>query len=269
MSTAAKAPVAGQAALAGEVVIVTGAGSGLGRGASLYLAGRGAQVAAVSLVPDELQSLEREAAQAGTPLSTFQVDVGDAAQVHTASSEILERYGRVDVLINNAGVIVLKPIDEMSIEEWDRVIATNLRSVFLFSRELVPSMKQRKKGLIINVSSQSGIMGFVGEAGYCPSKHGVEGLTKTLALELDPWNVFAVSVTPGAFMRTAMSLITLGPEQQAQWHEALEFGPGFEVLVQQVTGADSGRRFDLWQLAQSGAVAGSLAGDGSATLRDP
>lgn len=253
--------------LRGEVVVVTGAGSGLGRGAALHLAALGAEVVALSLVPEELQSLEQEAVQAGTPLTTLQVDVGDAGQVHEAVAEILERHSQVDVLINNAGVIVLKPIEEMSVEEWDRVVTTNLRSVFLLSRELVPSMKQRKKGLIINVSSQSGIMGFVGEAGYCPSKHGVEGLTKTLALELQPWNVFAVSVTPGAFMRTAMSLITLGPAEQAQWHEPSELAPGFAVLAEQAAGAESGRRFDLWQLARSGTVAGSLAGGPSATLR--
>ncbi len=71
-------------------------------------------------------------------------------------------------------------------------------------------------GLIVNVSSQSGVMSFVGESGYCPSRHGLEGLTKALALELAPWSVFAVSVTPGALMRSAMSLITLGPEEQAR-----------------------------------------------------
>jgi NAD(P)-dependent dehydrogenase (short-subunit alcohol dehydrogenase family) len=138
-------------------------------------------------------------------------------------------------------------------------MATNLRSVFLLSHELVPSMKARTKGLIVNVSSQSGVMGFVGEAGYCPSKHGVEGLTKTLALELAPWNVFAVSVTPGAFMHTAMSLITLGPEQQAHWHEPVELAPGFAVLAGQVGATESGHRFDLWQLSQTGSITQGLA----------
>lgn len=117
--------------LRGEVVVVTGAGSGLGRGAALHLAALGAEVVALSLVPEELQSLEQEAVEAGTPLTTLQVDVGDAGQVHEAVAEILERHSQVDVLINNAGVIVLKPIEEMSVEEWDRVVTTNLRSVFL------------------------------------------------------------------------------------------------------------------------------------------
>jgi len=247
------------AELSDEVVVVTGAGSGLGRGVALHLAGLGARVVALSLLPEELESLRREADGAGTPITPLSVDVGDEAQVHSAVVEILERFDHVDVLINNAGIIVLKPIEETSVAEWDRVMATNLRSVFLLSRELVPSMKGRTKGLIVNVSSQSGIKGFAGEAGYCPSKHGLEGLTKTLALELAPWNVFAVSVTPGAFMRTNMSLITLGPEQQAQWHEPAELAPAFAVLARQVGRADSGRRYDLWRLAQTDSVAQGLA----------
>lgn len=246
------------AELSAEVVVVTGAGSGLGRGVALHLAGLGARVIALSLLPEELESLAQEGEELGTPITTLAVDVGDEAQVHKAVAEILERFHHVDMLINNAGIIVLKPIEEMSVKEWDRVMATNLRSVFLLSRELVPSMKGRSKGLIVNVSSQSGVKGFVGEAGYCPSKHGVEGLTKTLALELAPWNVFAVSVTPGAFMHTAMSLITLDPEQQAQWHEPAEMAPAFAVLAHQVGTAESGRRFDLWQLSQAGSIAQGL-----------
>jgi NAD(P)-dependent dehydrogenase (short-subunit alcohol dehydrogenase family) len=247
------------AELSAEVVVVTGAGSGLGRGVALHLAGLGARVIALSLLPAELESLAREGEVVGTPVTTLPVDVGDEAQVHSAVAEILERFDHVDVLINNAGIIVLKPIEEMSVEEWDRVIATNLRSVFLLSRELVPSMKARSKGLIVNVSSQSGIKGFVGEAGYSPSKHGLEGLTKTLALELAPWNVFAVSVTPGAFMHTAMSLITLDSDQQAQWHEPAELAPAFAVMAHQVGPAESGRRYDLWQLAQTGSMMKGLA----------
>ncbi len=245
--------------LSDVVVVVTGAGSGLGRGVALHLAGLGARVVALSLLPEELESLAREGQELGTPITTLALDVGDEVQAHNAVAEILERFEHVDVLINNAGIIVLKPIEEMSVGEWDRVMATNLRSVFLLSRELVPSMKGRAKGLIVNVSSQSGVKGFVGESGYCPSKHGVEGLTKTLSLELAPWNIFAVSVTPGAFMHTAMSLITLDADQQAQWHEPAELAPAFAVLIRQVSAAESGRRFDLWQLSQTGSIAQGLA----------
>ena len=245
--------------LKGKVVIVTGAGSGLGRGAALHLAEVGASVVALSLVPAELDDLSRAAHAVGHPLTPRQVDVGDADQVHQAVSDILDEFGQVDVLINNAGVIVLKAVEEMTVAEWDRVMATNLRSVFLFAHELVPSMKRRSQGLIVNVSSQSGIKGFVGESGYCPSKHGMEGLTKTLALELEPSNIRVVSVTPGAFMRTAMSLITLGPEEQAKWREPAELAPAFSVLASQVDRIRSGQRYDVWRLARSGSVDEGLA----------
>ncbi len=241
------------------MAIVTGAGSGLGRAAAVHLAKIGYSVAAFSLVPEEIAALEEEARRAGSPVCGYTVDVGEPEQVEAAVRSVLQQAGKVDLLINNAGVIVLRPIEEMSVGEWDLVVRTNLRSAFLLSRELVPMFKRRRRGLIVNVSSQSGIKGFVGEAGYCPSKHGLEGLTKTLALELRSSGVYAVSVTPGAFMNTAMSLITLGPEQRAQWHDPAELAPGFSVLARQVGPAHSGRRYDLWKLAQTGRVEASLA----------
>lgn len=253
--------------LRGLVVVVTGAGSGLGRGAALYLAELGATVVAMSLLPAELQSLERDAAASGHPLTPLEVDVADADQVQQAVARVLAQFGQVDLLVNNAGIIILRPVEEMTPAEWDRVVATNLRSVFLFAHELVPAMKARSRGLIVNVSSQSGIRGFVGESGYCSSKHGLEGLTKTLALELAGWNIAVVSVTPGAFMETAMSLITLGPREQAQWRQPRELAPGFAVLASQQDRLLSGRRYDLWRLAQSGSAELGLADE--TPLRQP
>ncbi|MGC1183565.1 MAG: SDR family oxidoreductase [Candidatus Dormiibacterota bacterium] len=245
--------------LSGKVAVVTGAGSGLGRGIALHLAEMGATVIGLSLLQTELDELGRAAQASGHPLMTQQIEVGKAEQVHQAVAEILSRSGQIDLLVNNAGVIVLKPVEEMTVAEFDRVIATNLRSVFVFAHEVVPAMRQRAQGLIVNVSSQSGIMGFVGESGYCSAKHGVEGLTKTLALELADSGVSVISVTPGAFMRTAMSLITLGPAEQAQWREPAELAPAFSVLATQVDQVRSGERYDIWRLAQSGSVATGLA----------
>jgi len=240
--------------LLGRVAVVTGAGAGLGRAAAVHLAQRGARVAAVSLVPAELEDLQVAAAAERLEVRPFVADVGDAEQVHRTVASITTEFGSVDLLINNAAVIVVKPIDETTVEEWDRVMATNLRSAFLLSRELVPEMKRRRRGLIVNVSSRSGTEGFVGESAYCPSKFGLEGLTKTLALELKPWNIWAVSVTPGVGMRTPMSMTTYTYEQRLSWRDPSELAQGFAVLAQAVGPSHSGRRFDIWQLAQKGTL---------------
>jgi NAD(P)-dependent dehydrogenase (short-subunit alcohol dehydrogenase family) len=241
--------------LSGRVAVVTGAGAGLGRAAALHLARQGARVAAISLVEPELQDLQAVARQEGLDLHPIQADVGDAGQVHLAATAILSESERVDILINNAAIIIVKPIDETSVEEWDRVLATNLRSAFLLCRELVPQMKRQKKGLIVNVSSRSGSEGFTGESAYCPSKFGLEGLTQTLALELHSWGIVTVSVTPGVGMRTPMSMTTYTEEQRRTWRDPSDLAPGFAVLAREAQAHHSGQRFDIWQLAQRGTIA--------------
>ncbi len=241
--------------LSGRVVVVTGAGAGLGRAAALHLAREGARVAAISLVQAELDELQVECEREGLYLLPLVADVGSYEEVHGAAAAILTEFGSVDVLINNAAIIIVKPIEETSVEEWDRVLATNLRSAFLLCRELVPQMKRQGKGLIVNVSSRSGTEGFVGESAYCPSKFGLEGLTQTLALELESQGIVTVSVTPGIGMRTPMSMTTYTEEQRRVWRDPIELAPGFAVLVREAAVRDSGGRFDLWKLAVKGTLA--------------
>lgn len=244
--------------------MVTGAGAGLGRAAALHLAQAGASVVGLSLVASEVHELDEEARQLGLPLKAMVVDVGSSEQVREAAASVLGEFGQVDLLINNAAIIVVKPIDETSVEEWDRVMATNLRAAFLLARQLVPSMKRFSRGLIVNVSSASGFKGFVGECAYCPSKFGLEGLTKTLALELEPWGIWVVSVTPGIGMRTPMSMTTYTEEERRRWREPAELAPGFEVLAREANRSHTGKRFDVWQLARSGFVDSECEGEAAA-----
>jgi NAD(P)-dependent dehydrogenase (short-subunit alcohol dehydrogenase family) len=237
-------------ALSGKVAVVTGAGTGLGRAVALRFAEEGAHVVAISLVPEELDEVQATAAARGHDVLIVPADVGDEVETELVARSILARFGSVDVLVNNAGIIIVKPIEDTSPAEWDRVVRTNLRGAFLYCRAFVPAMKARGDGVIINVSSQSGVRGFAGESAYCPSKYGLEGLTATLALELSDSNIRVVSVHPGAGMRTPMSMTTYDEEARRTWRDPAELAPGFVRLAASTDPAISGRRYSAWALAQ-------------------
>jgi NAD(P)-dependent dehydrogenase (short-subunit alcohol dehydrogenase family) len=239
-------------ALRDRVALVTGAGAGLGRAVALALARAGARVVAVSLHASELEEVAAAAAAEGLALEPVAADVGDVERTGAGAALVLDAHGRVDVLVNNAGIIVVKPIEETSPAEWDKIVATNLRGPFLYSRAFIPAMKARGDGLIVNVTSESGIRGFVGESAYCPSKFGLEGLTRTLALELEPFGIRVVSVTPGKAMRTPMSETTYDAAARAEWVDPSELAPGFVALAASRDPAISGGRYDAWRLAQEG-----------------
>jgi NAD(P)-dependent dehydrogenase (short-subunit alcohol dehydrogenase family) len=243
--------------LDGKVALVTGAGAGLGRAVALCFAAEGADVFAVSLVPAELDHLGREAAASSLSVETIEADVGDDDDTTRVADTVLAGRGRLDVLVNNAGVIIVKPIEETEPGEWDRILRTNLRGPYLYCRAFVPAMKRRREGTIINVTSMSGVEGFAGEAAYCPSKFGLEGLTRTLALELAPWQIRVCSVHPGVPMRTPMSATTYDEEARSRWVDPTELAPGFARLAATTDQGISGRRFDVWQIAHEG-VAGAI-----------
>jgi NAD(P)-dependent dehydrogenase (short-subunit alcohol dehydrogenase family) len=236
----------------GKIALVTGAGAGLGRAVALRLAADGASVVAVSIEAAELDEVRAVAAQDGLDVHTVEADVGNAARCAEVTQELLDRHTRVDVLVNNAGVIAVKPLEQTSPDVWDRVLSTNLGGAYLYTRAFVPSMKEFGGGLVINVSSASGIKGFVDESAYCASKFGLEGLTAALALELVPWNIRLVSISPGALMRTPMSETTYDDAARRSWIDPEEIAPGFSVLAASNEAWVSGRRFDAYALAIHG-----------------
>jgi len=236
--------------LTGKIALVTGAGAGLGRAVALRYALEGAQVVAVSLMASELEEVRATAERQGLAITTAPCDVSDAAAVDAVARRVLDRFGRLDILVNNAAIIFVKPIEETSVEEWDRLLATNLRGPFLFCRAFVPAMKARRGGVIINVSSQSGVKGFIGEAAYCPSKFGLEGLTFTLALELAPWDIRVIATHPGIGMRTPMSMTTYDEEARKTWQDPAVIAPGFVYMAAEGNGALSGHRYNAYELAQ-------------------
>ena len=188
-----------------QVAIVTGAGRGIGHAIALRLAQEGARVASVSRseenakkTADEINAARSDSAKA------YAVDVADHAAVQKIGAQILKDFGRVDVLVNNAGVTRDGLSMRMSMEDWDTVLDTNLKGAFNFSQAVMRSMIKQRSGRIINISSVSGLTGNAGQANYAASKAGLIGLTKTLARELASRGITANAVAPG-FVVTDMT----------------------------------------------------------------
>ena len=184
-----------------QVAIVTGAGRGIGHAIALRLANEGARVASVSRsesnaqrTADEINAARADAARA------YAVDVADHGAVQAVATRILEDFGRVDILINNAGVTRDGLSMRMSIEDWDTVVDTNLRGAFSFAQAVMRSMIKQRSGRIINISSVAGLTGNAGQANYAASKAGLIGLTKTLARELASRGITVNAVAPGFIM---------------------------------------------------------------------
>jgi 3-oxoacyl-[acyl-carrier protein] reductase len=180
-----------------EVVIVTGAAGGLGRVYALALADAGYDVVAADIADTSGIVGEIEAA-GGTALGV-RVDVSDLDSTEAMAQAVGDRFGRIDGLINNAAyytAIVKKPFDEITVEEWDRCYAVNVRGAWLCTRAVVPAMKEQRSGKIVNVSSTTVPTGLDGFLHYVSSKAAIIGLTRSLARELGDWNIAVNTVTP-------------------------------------------------------------------------
>ncbi len=180
-------------------VLVTGASGGIGSAIARLFASRGYNTA-IHYNSNENAAVEiRDGlVSSGFSAEIFQADVSSSADVKRMISEIEAKFGSVDVLVNNAGISLVKLFDETTDEEWDTVMNVNLRSAFLCSKAVIGGMLHNKKGKIINISSIWGVKGASCEVAYSASKAGLIGLTKALAQELAPSNIQVNCVTPGA-----------------------------------------------------------------------
>lgn len=181
-----------------EVAIVTGASKGIGREIAKELAQEGIQVIAnYNKSEKEAKSLQEELAKKNIKLDIFKADVSKREEAKKLISYALEKYGKIDILINNAGISEYKLFTDETDEDWNRVINTNLYSAFIMSQEASYNMIHNKKGCIINISSIWGIVGGALEVLYSISKAGLDGMTKALAKELGPSNIRVNSIAPG------------------------------------------------------------------------
>ena len=198
-----------QVDLTGQTALVTGASRGIGKAIALGLGRAGAKVALVARSEVKLAETAAEIVLAGGTAAVYPCDVTDSPASAKVVETVVAEWGQLDILVNNAGITKDTLIPRMSDEEWDDVIATNLRSVFLFTRAAIQEMMRKRYGRIINISSVSGIMGNPGQANYSASKAGIIGLTQTVAREIAGRKVTVNAICPG-FIATEMT-DALGP----------------------------------------------------------
>ncbi len=197
--------------LAGKIAIVTGAARGIGQRIALVLAERGANVAVVDLKPEWCEETVGLVKAAGGEAIALGCNVAASAEVDACVKEVIAKFGRVDIMINNAGITKDGLLMRMSDDDWDAVLNVNLKGTFLFTRAVSRPMMKNKSadgvlqgGVIINLASVVGIMGNAGQANYTASKGGVIALTKTTAKELGSRNIRCNAVAPG-FIQSKMT----------------------------------------------------------------
>ena len=197
-----------------RVALITGASRGIGREIALQLAGDGTDLVLVSRPSEDLEHTRQACAAAGVRADSWPLDLGDTAGLEKGISEGMQKIGKVDYLVNNAGVTRDGLLVRMKREDWDRVFAVNLTAAFLVTKAVVPSMMKARAGRIVNISSVVGLMGNAGQANYCASKAGLIGFTLALARELAPRNITVNAVAPG-FIETSMTAELPAPAKEA------------------------------------------------------
>ena len=184
-----------------HVAIITGAGRGVGRATALRFAREGALVVLFSRTPAPLDDVASEIAREGYPVHSLVGDVSREEDVQALFQQAMQVYKRVDILVNCAGVVAVRPFAEMDASTWDHVLGVNLRGTFLCCHEAFRIMAVQRSGVIVNLSSLSGVKGvekFPGLSAYNVSKAGVASLTEILAVEGKPYNIRVCAVSPGA-----------------------------------------------------------------------
>jgi NAD(P)-dependent dehydrogenase (short-subunit alcohol dehydrogenase family) len=183
--------------LAGKTVVIGGGGSGIGRATALAFAREGAHVALLDWNREHLAETETELRGAGVKVLAIQADVSSASQVTAAHQQVVAELGRIDVGFNNAGIATpSQAIEDTSEADWDAVIAVNLKGVWLSTREQVRHMRPRRAGVIINTASAAALVGAPGMTPYTASKHGILGITRTVALEVATAGIRVNSIAP-------------------------------------------------------------------------
>jgi 3-oxoacyl-[acyl-carrier protein] reductase len=178
--------------------LITGATHGIGRATAFALGRAGYRVGVCARSAGRVDSLVSELRAAGIDAAGAAADVGDVDQVNDVVERVSGALGQIGVLVNNAGVLIARPIEELTLEDWDTTMATNLRGPFLMTRAVLPQMRTRRQGTIVNVASLAARNGFAGGSAYAASKHALLGFGRALMLELRKEGIRVITVCPGS-----------------------------------------------------------------------
>lgn len=236
--------------LAGHVAIITGAARGIGRAVAHRYAAEGAIVYGVDVIADELHDVCQDLRERSHDVTPITANVADADAVNALVKQVLAEQQHIDVLANVAGVIIQKTTTETTPEDFDRIIAINLRGPFLLAKAVAPSMIEAGRGSIINVSSRAGVHGGAREIAYCASKFGIEGLSRALAQDLGRYGIAVNSITPGIPTHTSMSETTYDAETRKIWRDPAEIAPAFVHLALQTPEGIHDQYVNAWELSE-------------------
>src|SRR5947209_417812 len=226
-------PTDSQQDLSGKIALITGASKGLGKAMALALSQAGATIALVSRDQSKLESVKAEIEASAGKASLFVADVTNEGQITRLQTEVANRLGPVQILINNAGINIRKNLIEFSLEEWQSVMDSNLTSVFLVCRAFVPGMRGTGYGRILNLTSIMSHVSLPGRSAYSSSKTALLGMTRALALELAPEGITVNGISPGPVATELNRPLMANPEAAAafianvplgRWGKAEEVG---------------------------------------------
>jgi 3-oxoacyl-[acyl-carrier protein] reductase len=210
--------------LKGKVAIVTGSGRGIGREIALLLAKEGANVVVTSRTQEEIEKVVKEIKALKVKALGVKIDVSNFKEVNQLVEKTIKQFGRIDILVNNAGIADLVFFNQMTEEQWDKMMSIDLKGVFNCTRAVINQMIKQKYGKIVNISSVAGTaLGFIGSTHYSAAKAGIIGFTQSLAMEVASYGINVNSIAPG-IIETNMTINALGKKGLEEFAKQIPMG---------------------------------------------